>query len=93
MNFLDKTILAFAPRWGAERLKHKAIAQQFLNYDAAQPGRTRKMKVDNRSGDTAVRGAATSIRGQARYLDENHDLVVGLLDKLEQKVVAKGNIC
>jgi lambda family phage portal protein len=92
MNFLDKTILAFAPKWGAERLKHKAIAQQFLNYDAAQPGRTRKMKVDNRSGDTAVRGAATSIRGQARYLDENHDLVVGLLDKLEQKVVGPKGI-
>jgi len=92
MNWLDKTILSVAPAWGAKRVKNKIIAQQMMGYDAAKPGRNRKMKVDNRSGDTAVYGSAESIRGQARYLDENHDLVVGLLDKLCQKVVGPKGI-
>ena len=92
MNWLDKTILSFAPKWGAERARNRVLAEQFLSYDAAQPGRTRKMKADHRSGDTAVHTAGRSIRGQARYLDENHDLVVGLLDKLEQKVVGHRGI-
>lgn len=92
MNFIDKAILAIAPGWAVSRLKNKAMASVMLGYDAAKPGRTRKMKIDNRSGDSAIRGANRSIRGQARWLDENHDLVVGLLDKLEQKVVGPRGI-
>lgn len=92
MNWLDKSILSIAPAWGAERIKNKIIAEKMLGYDAAKPGRTRKMKVDNRNGDSAIHGSAASIRGQARYLDENHDIVVGLLDKLEQKVVGPKGI-
>jgi lambda family phage portal protein len=92
MNWLDKTILSVAPAWGAQRVKNKLIAEQMLGYDAAKPGRNRKMKVDNRSGNNAIYGSAESIRGQARYLDENHDIVVGLLDKLCQKVVGPKGI-
>lgn len=92
MNWLDKSILSVAPAWGAQRIKNKIIAEKMLGYDAAKPGRTRKMKVDNRNGDSAIYGSAESIRGQARYLDENHDIVVGLLDKLEQKVVGPKGI-
>lgn len=92
MNLLDKTILAISPGWAASRLKNRALAEALVAYDASKPGRTRKMKIDNRSGDSAVRGASRSIRGQARWLDENHDLVVGLLDKLEQKVVGPRGI-
>jgi len=92
MNWLDKTILAVAPGWGFQRAKNKTLANQMMGYDASKPGRNRKMKVDNRSGDNAIKGSAESIRGQARYLDENHDLVIGLLDKLEQKVVGPKGI-
>lgn len=92
MNWLENTILAIAPSWGVQRAKDKMLADQMKGYDASKPGRNRKMKVDNRSGDNAVWGSAESIRGQARYLDENHDLVIGLLDKLEQKVVGPRGI-
>jgi lambda family phage portal protein len=92
MNWLENTILAISPAWGAQRLKNKLITEQMRGYDAAKPGRNRKKKLDNRSGDNAVYGSAESIRGQARYLDENHDLVVGLLDKLSQKVVGPKGI-
>ncbi|MCV9197209.1 phage portal protein, partial [Escherichia coli] len=31
-------------------------------------------------------------REQARYLDNNHDLVIGVFDKLEERVVGKNGI-
>lgn len=92
MNWLDNTILALSPAWGASRLKNRVISDQLKGYEAAKPGRTRKLRTDNRSGDAAIHGAAQSIRGQARFLDENHDLVIGLLDTLEQKVVGPNGI-
>lgn len=33
-----------------------------------------------------------SLREQARYLDNNHDLVIGVFDKLEERVVGKNGI-
>jgi lambda family phage portal protein len=92
MSIVDKAILAVSPSWGLKRIKNRTLANQMLAYDASKPGRNRKMKVDNRSGDNAVWGSSESIRGQARYLDENHDLVIGLLDKLEQKVIGPRGI-
>jgi capsid protein len=32
---------------------------------------------------------AVSLREQARWLDNNHDLVIGVFDKLEERVVGK----
>lgn len=92
MNFLDKIFLAVSPGYGAKRVKSRLFAEQMLGYDAAKPGRTRKMTIDNRSGNSKLYGAAQSLRGQARYLDDNHDLVTGLFDTLEQKVVGPRGI-
>ncbi|WP_441326508.1 phage portal protein [Klebsiella pneumoniae] len=33
-----------------------------------------------------------SLREQARWLDNNHDLVIGIFDKLEERVVGKSGI-
>ncbi|HDS4454460.1 TPA: phage portal protein [Escherichia coli] len=38
------------------------------------------------------RYGAVSLREQARYLDNNHDLVIGVFDKLEERVVGKNGI-
>lgn len=92
MNILDAAILSIAPKWGADRLKNRLIAEQFKAYDAAKPGRNRKTKIRNVSGTTATHGSAESIRGQARYLDESHDIVIGILNILEQKVVGPKGI-
>lgn len=92
MNFLDKAISIVSPSWAASRLRDKLLIEQFKNYDATKPGRTRKTKIRNVSGDTAIHGHAESIRGQARYLDESHDIVTGLLNTLEQKVVGPKGI-
>ena len=42
-----------------------------------------KTKRESRAADTAVGVAGVSLREQARALDEDHDIVIGLLDKLE----------
>jgi ATP-dependent Clp endopeptidase proteolytic subunit ClpP len=39
-----------------------------------------------------VFAAGTSLREQARWLDENHDLVIGLFDKMEDRVIGAHGI-
>lgn len=92
MNTLDKAIASISPKWGAERAKNRAIIENLKAYDATKPGRNRKTKVRNLSGTTAIHGHAESIRGQARYLDESHDIAIGILNTLEQKVVGPKGI-
>lgn len=36
--------------------------------------------------------AGQSLREQARWLDENHDLVIGLFDKMEDRVIGAHGI-
>ncbi|HBC0207567.1 TPA: ATP-dependent Clp protease proteolytic subunit [Salmonella enterica subsp. enterica serovar Napoli] len=61
-------------------------------YDAAQPSRLNKTKRESRAADTAVGVAGVSLREQARALDEDHDIVIGLLDKLEERVIGAQGI-
>ncbi|WP_415720610.1 phage portal protein [Photobacterium ganghwense] len=89
MNFLDKVIAPIAPGWAASRLKSRAVIQA---YEAASPSRLHKAKREGRSADNAMNFAGQSLREQARWLDENHDLVIGLLDKLEDRVIGADGI-
>ncbi|OAT16787.1 phage portal protein [Buttiauxella gaviniae ATCC 51604] len=62
-------------------------------YEAVLPTRTHKANRENRSANQLTRFGGRSLREQARWLDCNHDLVIGLLDKLEERIVgAKGII-
>lgn len=88
MHFTDKLIAPFAPGWALSRTRDRAI---LAAYESAKPTRIRKNPGDNRSGDAVVGGAATTLRGQARHLDQNHDLAKGVLNCLVNNVVgAKG---
>ncbi|MFV0576040.1 MAG: phage portal protein [Vibrio sp.] len=89
MNFLDKAIAPFAPTWAAKRLRSRA---QIKMYESVLPSRLHKAKREGRSADNALSGAGQSLREQARWLDENHDLVIGLLDKLEDRVIGADGI-
>ncbi|CAD7364577.1 head-tail preconnector protein [Escherichia coli] len=56
-----------------------------------KPTRTHKARRENRSADQLSKYGAVSLREQARFLDINHDLVIGVFDKLEERVIgAKG---
>lgn len=90
MTFLDNAIGLFSPGWKASRLRSRAVIQA---YEAVKPTRTHKARRENRSADQLSQMGAASLREQARWLDNNHDLVIGVFDKLEERVVgAKGII-
>lgn len=83
------------PRWALQR----ALAREELRrieqrgqrlYEAAQPSIYRKARTDSRSGNAVMAHARDALRRQARYLDENHDLVVGVLDTLVDRIVGRG---
>ncbi|MEZ6883361.1 phage portal protein, partial [Enterobacter sp. KB-280D8] len=76
--------------WKASRLRARAVIKA---YEAVKQTRTHKAQKENRSADQLSQMGAVSLRQQARWLDNNHDLVIGVFDKLEERVVgAKGII-
>lgn len=88
MSILDDAIGVFSPGWKAARLRSRAMIQA---YEAVKPTRTHKATRENRTPDQLSQIGAVSLREQARWLDSNHDLVIGVFDKLEERVVgAKG---
>lgn len=88
-NLIDKVIEPFAPRWAVQRL---AAREAIRAYEAARPNRTHKAKGEQHSADLAIQLAGKSLREQARYLDANHDIVTGLFDRLEERVVGGSGI-
>ena len=90
MSLLDNAIGLFSPGWKAARLKSRMIIQA---YEAVIPTRTHRARRENRSANQLSHFGGRSLREQARWLDCNHDLVIGVLDKLEERIVgAKGII-
>ena len=84
MAILDDVIGVFSPGWKAARLRSRAVIQA---YEAVKTTRTHKARRENRTADQLSQYGAVSLREQARYLDNNHDLVIGVFDKLEERVV------
>lgn len=89
MNILDKVISAVSPAWGASRARHRGLMNA---YEAASPSRLHKAKSETRAGNEAVLLGGRALRDQARWLDENHDIAIGILDKLEERVVGSAGI-
>lgn len=89
MNWIEKGIAALSPGWAAERSKSRNLMNA---YEAANPSRLHKAKRSGISADNAVFAAGVSLREQARWLDENHDIVIGILDKLEERVIGARGI-
>lgn len=89
MNVIDRLLAPFAPGVVAERLRARSVIQA---YEAASPTRTHKAKGDPRSADVALQQAGRSLRDQCRWLDNNHDVVTGIFDRLEERVVGGNGI-
>lgn len=88
MELIEKVIKAISPKVAAHR-------QYWLNrtsrlYDAAANNIYHKRPVAAGSGNQSMDQARTRIRDWARHLDENHDLAIGVLDELVNKVVGVG---
>lgn len=89
-NLFDKTIEFFSPESALRRDTARKILGVQRAYEAAQPSRLRKVKTDSGSGDAIVERAGESLRLQARYMDENHDLARGVLNVLVNNVIGRG---
>ncbi|HEB0857315.1 TPA: phage portal protein, partial [Citrobacter freundii] len=89
MGILERTLGAISPGWAAARARDRL---RLNAYEAANPSRLHKAKKQSQSADTSVFAAGQSLREQARWLDENHDLVIGLFDKMEDRVIGAHGI-
>ncbi|WP_455012005.1 phage portal protein [Haemophilus parahaemolyticus] len=89
MNLLEKTIATLAPSWAANRAKQRYVLNA---YEAALPNRTHKATRESQGANSAVRQSSVSLREQARALDQNHDIVIGILDKMEERVIGSKGI-
>ena len=88
MNPVDRVIAMLSPRWAAARMRQRLLIQA---YESAEPSRHRKPRRQRRGANDAIRRAGLSIREQAIAQDEDHDLVVGILDTYVTNVIgAKG---
>ena len=89
MNIFEKTIAFFAPAQAAKRAKSRYVLNA---YEAALPNRTHKAKRESQGANTSIKQSAVSLREQARALDQNHDIVIGILDKMEERVIGSRGI-
>lgn len=89
MNLLEKTIATLSPKWAAERFRNRYVLNA---YEAALPSRTHKAHRECKGANTTIRQSAVSLREQARALDQNHDIVIGILDKMEERVIGSKGI-
>ncbi|HHE3615130.1 TPA: phage portal protein, partial [Pasteurella multocida] len=84
MKLIENIIAEISPIWAAKRAKSRIL----LNvYEAAMPNRMHKAKREKSSANTSIKQSAVSLREQARALDQDHDIVIGILDKLEERVI------
>lgn len=89
MNLLDKMLAPLFPGLVVNRLLAHDVIRA---YEAADVTRTHKAKRERRSADASLQRSARSLREQCRRLDEDHDLVTGLFDRLEERVVGGSGI-
>jgi lambda family phage portal protein len=89
MNLFEKSILALSPGWASSRAENR---NKVNAYEAALPSRIHKANKESRSANQAIFAAGKSLREQARWLDANHDISIGILDKFEERVIGPSGI-
>lgn len=92
MSLLNDAIAVISPAWAKSRAVAALQYQSLKGYEAAKPSRTHKAKKETRGANQAVFAAGKSLREQARWLDENHDISIGILDRLEERIVGAQGI-
>lgn len=85
----DRVVAWINPVAGMRR----AQARQVLAYyEAAKSDRLRKGRREPASGNVAVARAGHSLREQARHMEQNYDLALGVINTLVNNVVGKDGI-
>jgi lambda family phage portal protein len=92
MSIINDALAIFAPRLALQRQAAAMSYRNLKGYEAANPSRTHRAKKESRGANQAVFAAGKSLREQARWLDENHDLSIGILDRMEERVIGAQGI-
>lgn len=95
MNWIDKALLAVAPRVALSRMRHqlaaKSVAKQIRKYDAAASGRrTAGWRSSNSSANAETLGASAKVRNLARDLERNNPWAVKALQAIVSNTVGAG---
>jgi lambda family phage portal protein len=89
MPMIESIIRAVSPQWALKRAQARNV---LAYYEAARPDRQRKQRRERGSGSAAVQIAGTSIREQARHLEQNFDLARAILRSLVNNTVGAHGI-
>lgn len=89
MNPLDALVAWVSPAAGVKRAQ---LRRALAYYEAATPSRLRKSRAAPGTGNLSVARAGASLREQARYYEQNHDLARGVLADLVLKTVGPHGI-
>lgn len=85
---IEGLIETLSPAWALRRAKAKQILRY---YDAAQSTHYHKaVRGGGNSPDSVTHNAVKNLRGWSRYLDESHDLAIGIFDNLVNRTVGAG---
>ncbi|WP_144395660.1 phage portal protein, partial [Pleionea sediminis] len=89
MNWMDKLALTVSPSWALKRAQQRQMVQAF---QAVEKTRLHKRPTEHRSANALVESGGRSLRGQARFFDNNYDIVTAIFDTLENTVIGKDGI-
>lgn len=88
-SWLDRAIAAVSPGWALERAAARARLARL--YDAASLHHQHKRpRGGELSGDGVMDATRTNLTAWARYLDENSDIAISVLDTLVDRVLGSG---
>lgn len=91
MDALTATLASIFPGWAAKRVAARARLEAATRmYDAIKQSPYRPRRGGSASGDSVMDSAKGNLREYARWLDENHDLAIGVLDDLVSNIVGPG---
>lgn len=79
------------PEWALKRaIARRRLAHVKALYESATPTRTHPLLGSILAPDTTMQRANIRLRGVARDMDENNDLIIGVLDDLVDWVIGTG---
>ena len=85
----DAIIAWLNPEAGLRRAQARKV---LAYYEAAKSDRLRKSRKETGTGNTAVLRAGSSLRQQARHMEQNYDLALGVLNTLTANIVGPNGI-
>lgn len=88
-NLIDRAIAYIAPGAAVRRAQSRRV---LAYYEAARSDRLRKNRRETASGNDAILRAGSSLRQQARHMEQNYDIALGVLNVLVANVVGANGI-